>query len=286
MSDTGFDRVAIADGITADLQAMDKEDTTPPPAAEVQATPEEVAPAPETVTPAPEPEQQAQEPKQLADTDLVVDPLDGAVKKWGEVKAERLRHADYTKKTMAVAEERKAFEAQKAQFAADQQMAQIKAQRAALPQLPEDDPYAQTIRAQQDQLEALAKYQALMQEQMQQAVADRELAASKVALDALEKQITTDFKLSAKDTDRVLREYYVRSQTGEQISPLDVAKERRAEIDALKAEGEKEFKERHRVASPAAAASTPGAAAKETDLVPGTRGFRDRMREEIAALMS
>ena len=280
------DRVAIVDGITAGLEEMDKADVAPP-EPEVEAAPEEKQPETQEEDSAPPPlapeEGSAPKVMRLKDTDIVVDPADDTEKTWGEVKAERLRHKDYTQKTMALADERRSIAEEKAQIAAMQEQARIVAEMAKLPELPEDDPYAQHMKAQQAQLAAVSKYQFEMAQQFEQRVAAREMEASRIALQAKEQQLMADHGLDKRELEQVEREYYHRSNIGETVDIDQIAKDHSAWKASLKEQAIKEFKTKHRTNAPAAAASIPAAAQDDERPQPGSRGIRERILEELSA---
>lgn len=279
MSDVDFPttRDAIADSVTADLEAMGQAQAppdTPPSAPAPVAVPDPqtpVAPAAAAVAEVPP------EPLALTDKSVVVDPATGEQKTWGEIKAERLRWADYTKKTMAAADERRQVESMKAQFQAEQNAAQASQNLANLPELPEDDPYAQRIRAieahQQAQYEAQnAQYQQLESER---------LAAASARLDADISRVASEKKLDEREMDYVGREMYARIQRGESVTLDDVATQFVGYREQQRTLAVKEWQEKHRVGSPAASVAVPAAGTPTEMPVPGTRGFVDSMLAEL-----
>jgi len=277
-------RDGIADAITADLTAMDTAATPPEPEAPAAAAVTPTDPTPPTDTPASVAEVPTT-PLKLTDKSLVEDPATGEMVEWGKIKAERLRWKDYTQKRMSEAETIRQYEAQesKRQAAFDAWQAQQKA--ASMPDLPEDDPYAQRIRAMEAQTKYLAEVdaqrQAAFNEQMQAA----QLEKSRAALEIAEKKLATDYGFKQREIDMVEAEFYRRGNSGEDVTLDSVAKEYKAYISSVKEEAVQEFKTKHRVQAPAAGISVPAAGSPENVPVPGTRGFVDAIREEFGAMM-
>ena len=277
-------RDGIADAITADLTARDTMETSPAP--EVAAAPEiTFAPTPPAETPAPATGAVPATPFKLTDTSLVEDPATGEMVEWGKIKADRLRQADYTKKTMALAEERRQYEAAESRRQAAFEAYKAQQVSAALPELPEDDPYAQRIRA----IEAQAKYLAEVDAQRQQAyeaqMQQAQAQESRVALEAAEKKLAADFGFDQREIELVEAEYYRRGMTGETPALDQIAKEYKAYLTAKEEAAVSRFKEKHRVSAPASGVSVPAAGVTDSTPVPGSRGFLDAIREEVGALM-
>ena len=278
------DRDGIAEAITADLTAMDTAAT--PPAPEVEAAAVEVAPenTPPAETPAPAAD--APTPLVLTDKSIVEDPANpGEFKSWGEIKADRLRHADYTKKTMALAERQREFDAAEArrQAAFDAWKAQQEA--AKMPDLPEDDPYAQRIRAIEAQAKYLAEVDAQRQRAHEEQMEQTKLESRRAALDAEEKRLTDQYKFEQREMDIVEAEFYRRGKAGENVTLEAVAKDYRSYLDAKEEAAVARWKEKNRVSAPAATISVPAAGTTDSIPVPGSRGFLDAIREEVGALM-
>lgn len=278
-------RAEIADALTADLKAMDTVET--PPAPEV-ATAAEVPPEASPATPAAATVSEEAPPValKLTDKSLVEDPVSGEMVEWGKIKAERLRQADYTKKTMALAEEKRQYEAAEARRQAAFEAYKASQDAAKMPELPEDDPYAQRIRAIEAQAKYLAEVDAQRQASYEAQLQQAQAAENRMALEAAEKKLASDFGFEQREIDLVEAEFFRRGQAGESVTLDGVAKDYKQYLVAKEEAAVARFKEKHRVSAPAAAPSIPGAGAKEEELVPGTRTFRERMREEIAAMMS
>jgi hypothetical protein len=293
------DVVMTTEQITADLEAGHAEpssevpapDSQEPPASPESSKPEvPVAgepPAPVTVDPA------TSTPLTLTDTILVVDPSDGKTKPWGEIKAERMLRADYSRKMHIVGEMRREAEALKLKLEAEAKQAELKAKFASLPKLADDDPYTMHQNAMREQLEALTEQQRLQQQRLEQEAQERmealrqtELAASRVALAAEEKRLADTYGFKddlAGEIAVVEREYWHRKQQDPTVTLDSVAKERRALIDKISAAAEKAFKEKHRVGSEAAAPAAPVAGTGTPIPLPGSRGFTDAIAAEMRA---
>src|SRR5512133_2254629 len=205
------DRASIAAAITDELNGAGHE-AAPPPAPETspaaQATEPDKAQADAPAAAAPEAPPAPTAPIALKDTDRVVDPADGAEKTWAEVKAERLRHADYTRKTMELAEARRAWEAEKV---AAQTAAAVEKARASRAKLPDDDPYAQNINALDEQFQALMAAQQAQQQFLEQ----QQVAAARARLDADEARAAEQYKLGERDRTIVGQELLRRMSAGD-----------------------------------------------------------------------
>lgn len=293
MSDVGM---PTAEQITADLesvgQAAPAAPETPAPAAPTEGTepvaPAAGTPAPATATPDPA---ATPTPLELTDTTLVRDPFDQKVKPWGEIKSERMLRADYSRKMHAVGEMRREAEAMRIKAEADARQAQIMAERAKLPELPEGDPFAVHQAALQKQLDAQAEAQNKLQEALQRDAQERmeqarqaELAASELSLAAKREKLGVEHQLDAAELDIVEREYWFRSRKGEPVSLDSVAKERADRIKAIEARAVAAFKEKHRVGSDAAGAPAPATGTATKVLTPGSPGFTEAVAEELGAL--
>jgi len=255
------------EAITAAMEAAGAQESTPPtpPAAPVVAA----APDPDPAIPAPATEEVPPKPLELTDKSVVIDPADGQQKTWGEIKAERLRREDYTRKTMTLAEERKAFAAERAKATADQAVAKAKAALAALPDLPEDDPYAKHIAELRKQNEAVLAIQ-------QQAAEDARLAqedAARARLDADVARVSAEHKLSEREINFVGTELLRRINSGEAVTLDLVAKEFVDYRTAQQEEAVNAWKEKHRVGSDAAIDVAPAAPAPAVSPLPGAPGF-------------
>lgn len=234
------------------------EPAPPAPAAPVEAPPAAAEPAPSAETTPPAPEPSAPTPVTLADNTIVVDPADGQQKTWGEIKSERLRQADYTRKTMELAEQRRQFAADKAAEQAAKIAAEVKK---ATDALPEDDPYAAGQRLLFQQMNALTE----AQQQERAWLEEQRVAAARTRLEAEEAQASEQYKLAARERDIVGQQLYARISSGDHAATFSaVAKEFAEWRDALRKEAEeagvKSWQEKHRVGAGTAAAPAPVAA--------------------------
>lgn len=289
-----MERADIAAAITADLEAEPGEAAapSPEPASEATATAtttddkaqDAAAPA------APEPEPPKADPVSLSDDTVIVDPSNGQPTTWGKLKSASLRHADYTRKTMELAEARRNFETERAKWQAEQQIAAARAASeralAALPQLPPDDPYTQHLAAIREQQQALLQAQQAERE----ALETERIAAARARLDAEEAKAVETYKLEDRERNFVGNELLRRLSGGDVAATYDsVAREyaewREAQIASAREAAVREFKEKHRVSAPAAAAAAPAPGVATEMPRPGTRAMFEAMRDEVAALM-
>lgn len=201
--------------------------------------------------------------------------------------------ADYTRKMQAVAEMRREAEAVKLRSEAEAAAAKIAAERAKLPQLPGDDPFAQHQAYLQQQLDAqaesLRKHQELMQQEAQERMEmarEAQMEASRVALAAERKRLSDTYKLDDDDLEFIERRYLDRRQQNQPTTLEALAQERRAKLDAYRAEAVKEFKEKHRVGSDAggAAVSATGTGTP-APLTPSSPGFAEQFASELSAAL-
>ena len=268
----------IADAITADLSTADQ---APAPATEAPVAAAETPLEPAAATPAAETQEQPPTPLKLTDKSLVEDPANpGELKPWGEIKAERLRWKDYTQKRMAEAETLRQYEANEKLRQAEYEAWKTKQQIGTEDVLPTDDPYALRIRALEAKQEAALAQQSMQAQTLQQ----ERFAAARARLDAEEARVTSEYKLNEREMDIVGRDLLARMGRQEQATLADVAKEFAEYRESIRAAGLKEWQEKHRVGSPAAAVAVPAAGTPNDIPVPGTRAFEDRMREEFAAI--
>lgn len=282
---------SIAAQITADLEASGQ--AAPAPEAPAEAEPAAVeTPAVPAETTASLAEGAAPEPLKLTDSTVVLD-TDGNPRPWGEIKAERMRQADYTRKTQQLAELRREALAVKAEAEAQAQAAKLAAELAKLPALPEDDPYAQHNAANREAIRALTEQQAKFQQQMQAEALERmemakqaQLEASQIALEAKRRQLRSEFKLDDDDLEFVERRYLSLRSQDKPASLEEIAKAQRAKIDRLEQEAIKKFKEQHRVGSDAGGASSPGSGADAPALTPSSPGFAEKFADELRAAFS
>lgn len=276
---------AIAEAVTADLQQPGQAEQAPAQAAPVAVAEQTAAPAvpaAEAVAPAPG----APVSISITDTSLVVDPATGEQKTLGEVKAERLRWSDYTRKTMALAEERKQVEALRAQYEAEQSA--MKARQGIsnlqLPELPDDDPYAQHIKATAAQLKAVEAqtqaYLAAQQQQVAAAEAER-FAAANARLDAEIAKTREAYKLDDSEMDIVGRDVLARMQRGENVTLEDSAKRFSAYREGQRQAAIKQWQEQHRVSAPAGAPSVPSAGVAADVPLPGKPGFMEAVLADM-----
>jgi hypothetical protein len=187
----------------------------------------------------------------------------------------------FHQKMQALADERKQFEAQKAEQLAALEAEKVKARAAALPQLPDDDPYAQRIKATEEIVQA-----ALAQQQARFAALEAERSAAAAArLDADIQRVSSQHKLDEREMSWVGRELYDRLMRGEQSSLDSVAQEFVAYRNALRTTAIEEFKQTHRVGTPPATVGSPAAGPPETMPVPGSKGFHEAILQEIGARM-
>lgn len=292
MSEIGPTVEQITAGLDAIEQAEAPASSTPAPASsapEAAASPAEVPAAPVAEITAPA----ASEPTPLTLTDatVVIDPADGKPRPWGEIKAERMLRADYSRKMHAVGEMRRELEAAKLKSIQEAQAAELKAAEDALAKLPEDDPYAQHSGLLQKQLSALAKAQAAQQEllvrdaqERRQALEQAELAASQAALAAEEKRLAVEFGLPQEEIELVEMQYAMRSRKGEQVTLESIAKERKAKLAALEEAAVKSFKEKHRIGSPTGGGETSAVGTGGTPITPKSEGFAERFADDLAAI--
>ncbi len=282
MSDDGM---PTADQITAEweagqaAQAEPVASTTADPAqAETQtesAAPVEAAPA-EVAPPA---------ALKLTDSSLVEDPADGQVRPWGEIKAERLRQADYTRKTMAVAEQQRQIEAMRQQMEAAAAAEKLRAAQASLPVLPDDDPFAQHQKLLHEKLTLAEQAIRTMQEQTAAAEKSRILSESRAALAAEEKRMTDEHGFKAREIG-IVEDEYMRRRTAEPgITLQSVAKEYADYLADLKKASVEEFKNKHRVGSDAASGAVPATGTATPAITPGAPGFADKLAEAFSAIL-
>jgi len=270
-------RDAIADAVTADLGMMGQAQAPPEPQVSTPAT----TATQETgvpVTPATEPPAAvAPEALELTDKSLVKDPDSGEMKTWGEIKAERLRWKDYTQKRMADAELHRQYAAQEEQRQAQFDAWKAQQSLSAAPELPEDDPYAQRIRA----IEAQQNAYLVAQRTQFEALESERVAAASSRLDADISRVSSEYKLDEREMDYVGREVLSKLQRGEVATIDDVAKQFVGYRTAQRELAIKEWKDKHSVGSPAAAVAVPATGTPEEMPVPGTRNFADRMLAEL-----
>lgn len=254
-------------------------DPAPAPAATAPAG--DVPPATAAATPS---------PLSLTDDALVVDPLDGQAKAWKDIKGGLLRQADYTRKTQQIAEERRAIEAERQRLMAEAQKvqaelaaAQSKVKIAGLPELPEDDPYAQRIAYQQQQVEAMNAAMQAMQAQIAQRQQESEIAASRLALEAEETRMKTAHGFGDREVNMVEQEYLRRVTGGEMVSLDQVAQEFVSWQKSLKESAINEWKTQHKVETPAAKSAAPAAGVAPPKIDIRSESFIDMIKGALGA---
>jgi hypothetical protein len=235
----------------------------------------------ETAAPAPAPSVQAEVPRllhaKIAGEEVEV-PL---YNEQGQINPELVvafqKAQDYTRKMMAVANDRRAVEAERLAWQAEQ----IKAQQSTLPDLPEDDPYAQRIAAQQKQLELLAQQTSGVEQFLANQRSERELDLSRAALALEEKRLATEHGLTPEQIKTVEYEYYRREKSGEEVSLDAIAKSHASMLAQVKADAIREWKEKKRVGAPAGGASSPATGSAPAVITPKSPGFIEAFMNEL-----
>ncbi|MFA5897987.1 MAG: hypothetical protein WC829_02620 [Hyphomicrobium sp.] len=277
-----------ADQITAELEAGYAAQADP--GASETAAPAPVEKQTEAPAAAPEPvavktDDPAAEPLTIADTALVVDPLDGKAKPFSEIaKSERLRASDATRKWKEAAEMKREAEALRQQFEAATAAEKIRAAQAALPALPDDDPFAQHTRLLNEKVQLAEQAIRTMQEQTAATERERVLLASRAALATEEKRMADDYKFSAREIGIVEDEYMRRRATEPGITLQSVAKDFSDYLAGREEAKVREFKDQHRVSSDAAKIEAPATGTAEEVPLPGAPGFAERIASEMSAM--
>lgn len=184
---------------------------------------------------------------------------------------------DYTSGKMALADERRAFEAEMREWRAAVEAEKAKTALADLPELPEDDPYAAHIAAVRKQNEAILEAHRADRESAQAA----EMTAARARLDADITRVTTEFKLGEREMNFVGQELYRRMAGGEQVSLDVVAKEFTAWRDGVEESAVRRWKDKHRVDAPPAASAAPVAGTPVEIKTPKSPGFVDDLLMEM-----
>jgi len=233
-------------------------------------------------TPAEEPssegEPKAPQPVELSDDTMVKDPVTGELAKWGDIKNERLMQADYTRKTQALAEEKKSLES--ALETQTEEAVEQTGEEDPLSHLDPDDPLVAAIKQTQAQLQAVLQQNEVLSQQVEGAEERR----NREHLEGVDAKLLEQFPvLDSEELDACGMLYLSKVQRGEEPDYEEIVAGRAEKLMKMQAGSVEKWKEDHRRPSPAEPDGAPaggeppkGPSAKE--FMEG--GIADRLRDE------